>query len=341
MSSQQLEIVWDKGAHASYGVFLALLQPLLKDTAQRVHPSGSRRFAPVVTTVWYNPGLWALHRVRYTIHTSPPRAVRFLILQLPRAPVTRYLGVPLPFTRSRHRTYFCPISLSIFLHIAVMRLSNLFPFLAITTTVSADACRPRPHDPASGWAADGSYETGGQWGAIVRATPARAQLQSTAGLQSWSSFPGADSDNGDGANAADVGSSLNVEPVVTGGAFPTRSGAGATFTGASDYGEFGAVSESNGPLGFATKTWAASTYGFFSKPGPVGTNTPVVPHFGNKSASTSNDAKKFPNAPHSPEHRGNWLPGFDINTDAENNTPDTGVTKKVCSSRSFTYTADA
>lgn len=42
--------------------------------------------------------------------------------------------------------------------------------------------------------------------------------------------------------------------------------------------------------------------------------------------STSQDAKNNTNLPNSPTHRGNWLPGFDINTDAETTWPNTGKT---------------
>lgn len=89
----------------------------------------------------------------------------------------------------------------------------------------------------------------------------------------------------------------------------------------------------NIPVG-QTKTVAAGSYGNFK------TIIPTIPTAipsaaasagGNSSSnanstliSTSNDAKQNPNLPNSAQHRGNWAPGFDINTDVETSWPNTG-----------------
>ena len=85
---------------------------------------------------------------------------------------------------------------------------------------------------------------------------------------------------------------------------------------------------SNNPLGFATATWSASTYGFFTRPSTPTLLPPRPLAIFNvtNDTSTSDDARRFPTLLNGPQHRGNWLPGFDINTDYTNKWPNTGRT---------------
>ena len=80
--------------------------------------------------------------------------------------------------------------------------------------------------------------------------------------------------------------------------------------------------KSSNHLGFATKTWNPSSYGFFTKPS-FPTLFPKPPTPSTNVTSTSDDAKKNPYLFNSPQHRGNWSPGFTINTDQTQKWPNT------------------
>lgn len=82
---------------------------------------------------------------------------------------------------------------------------------------------------------------------------------------------------------------------------------------------------SNNPLGFATKTVKASSYGFLHPPTGIPSNLPNFPSFINYTGSTSADCNNNPLLPNGPQHRGNWLPGFNINTPPDK-WPTTGRT---------------
>ena len=92
------------------------------------------------------------------------------------------------------------------------------------------------------------------------------------------------------------------------------------------------------PLGMATRTLdPVSTYGDISWPTGLSFDIPAnepadvsdnqEQTSGDRSQSTSDDAKKNSDLEHGPEHRGHWLTDFDINTPADS-WPDTGVTRK-------------
>jgi FtsP/CotA-like multicopper oxidase with cupredoxin domain len=84
----------------------------------------------------------------------------------------------------------------------------------------------------------------------------------------------------------------------------------------------------NNPLGFAIETHSATAYG--KRPPAFPTNLPrpsIIPT--NGTLSTSDDAKSNPWRINSPQHRGNWLPGFTINTRYEEQWPTTGRTVRA------------
>lgn len=84
----------------------------------------------------------------------------------------------------------------------------------------------------------------------------------------------------------------------------------------------------NNPLGFAVETHTASGYGPRPtvRPGTL-PNFPKPPT--NTSLSTAEDAQRNPFRFNSPDHRGNWLPGYTINTDYSEKWPFTGRTVRA------------
>lgn len=94
----------------------------------------------------------------------------------------------------------------------------------------------------------------------------------------------------------------------------------------------GPLANPNIPAG-QTQTGVANSYGGFKTINPtVPTAVPsaaVNSTLGNLTlVSTSKDALQNPNLPNSALHRGNWAPGFDINTNSEVSWPNTGKTVK-------------
>ena len=89
---------------------------------------------------------------------------------------------------------------------------------------------------------------------------------------------------------------------------------------------------SHGSYGDVVGSADANNYGNFPWSNPNGpgagssaADAPKSPSEApDASLSTSEDAKNNPNLPNSAEHRGNWLPGFDINTDYSTSWPNTG-----------------
>lgn len=112
---------------------------------------------------------------------------------------------------------------------------------------------------------------------------------------------------------------------------PGYSGGPPSQSGAPQQGS-NSLGNPNIPAG-QTQTGVANSYGGFKTINPT-IPTAVPSAAGNSTGgnttlvSTSQDAKNNPNLPNSASHRGNWAPGFDINTNVETTWPNTGETVK-------------